>query len=154
MYADQMTDSMRTAIGETDRRRQIQIDYNESHGISPVGIHKAVKDITDHVRKVAEEKASYTVDGNLPRDEILRIVIELEKQMKSAAKNLEFEKAAQLRDQVIELRKILVSDQDSLKELAAVAGREGAVPFSENAGVRRMQGVQYKPQRRGARYRR
>jgi excinuclease ABC subunit B len=154
MYADQITDSMRTAIDETNRRRAIQVEYNMRHGISPVGIQKAVKDITDHVRRVAEEKATYSVDGSLPRDEIMRIVIELEKQMKAAAKNLEFEKAAQLRDQVIELRKVLVSDQDSIKELAAVAGHEGAVPFSENAGVRRMREVQYKPGRRGARYRR
>jgi excinuclease ABC subunit B len=154
MYADTITDSMRSAIGETDRRRAIQIAYNESHGISPVGIQKAVKDITDHVRKVAEEKASYSVDGSLPRDELLRMVIELEKQMKAAAKSLEFEKAAQLRDQVIELRKALVTDQDSIKELAAVAGIEGSVPFSENSGIRRMRDVQYRPQRRGARYRR
>ena len=145
---------MRTAIEETNRRRAIQIAYNESHGIEPVGIQKAVKDITDHVRRVAEEKATYSVDGSLPRDELMRMVIELEKQMKAAAKNLEFEKAAQLRDQVIELRKSLVSDQDSIKELAAVAGIEGAVPFSENAGIRRMREVQYKPGRRGARYRR
>jgi excinuclease ABC subunit B len=154
MYADVITDSMRTAISETERRRQIQTEYNEAHGISPVGIQKAVKDITDHVRKVAEEKASYSVDGSLPRDELLRMVIELEKQMKTAAKNLEFEKAAQLRDQVIELRKALASDQESLKELAAVAGHEGVVPFSDNPGIRRMQGVSYRPQRRGARYRR
>src|SRR5262249_24777097 len=114
MYADQTTDSMRTAIEETYRRRAIQIAYNEAHGIEPVGIQKAVKDITDHVRRVAEEKATYSADGSLPRDEITRIFIELEKQMKAAAKNLEFEKAAQLRDQVIELRRALVSDQDSL----------------------------------------
>ncbi len=154
MYADNITDSMRHAISETDRRRRIQTDYNESHGISPVGIQKAVKDITDHVRKVAEEKAIYSVDGNLPRDELLRMVIELEKQMKKAAKDLEFEKAAQLRDQVIELRKALASDQESLRELAAVAGHEGMMPFTDSPAMRRAAGVTYKPQRRGARYRR
>jgi excinuclease ABC subunit B len=154
MYADTITDSMRYAIDETERRRRIQTAYNQEHGIEPVGIQKAIRDITDHVRKVAEEKASYSVDGNLPRDELLRMVIELEKQMKSAAKALEFEKAAALRDQVIEMRKALVSDTESLAELASVAGQEGLVPFSDETAQRRMRGVSYKPGRRGARYRR
>jgi excinuclease ABC subunit B len=154
MYADQVTDSMRYAIEETERRRRIQTEYNERHGIEPVGIQKAIRDITDHVRKVAEEKASYSVDGNLPRDELTRMIIELEKQMKTAAKALEFEKAAALRDQVIELRKALVSDTESLSELASVAGQEGLVPFSDEAAQRRARGVTYRPGRRGARYRR
>jgi excinuclease ABC subunit B len=155
MYADVVTDSMRMAIGETDRRRSIQVAYNEAHGISPVGIQKAIRDITDQVRKVAEEKAHYSIDGSLPRDELMRMVIELEKQMKQAAKSLEFEKAAGLRDQVIELRKALVSDVDALKELASVAGQDGVLPFSDSGPEgRRIRGVQYKPGRRGARYRR
>ena len=151
MYADTITDSMRHAIDETERRRKLQTAFNESHGISPVGIVKAIRDITDQVRKVAEEKATYSVDGNLPRDELTRMVVELEKQMKNAAKSLEFEKAAMLRDQVIELRKALVSDAESLKELAAVAGRDGAVPFADPPRERE---VRYRPGRRGARYRR
>jgi excinuclease ABC subunit B len=157
MYADTITDSMRFAIDETRRRRQLQTEYNEEHGISPVGIQKAIRDITDTLRsKVAEEKASYSVNGNLPKDELTRMVLELERQMKQAAKALEFEKAAGLRDQVIELRRALVSDADSLKELAAVAGQEGVVPFSDTgvAGGRRMREVSYRPGRRGARYRR
>jgi excinuclease ABC subunit B len=82
--------------------------------------------------------------------------MELEKQMKNAAKALEFEKAAALRDQVIELRRALVSDTESLKELAAVAGQDGVVPFSDagTQGGRRTRGVSYRPGRRGARYRR
>jgi excinuclease ABC subunit B len=157
MYADQITDSMRLALDETDRRRAIQVAYNEAHGISPVGIQKAIRDITDQVRRVAEEKATYSGDGGgLPKEELTRMVIELEKQMKQAAKALEFEKAAGLRDQVIELRKALVSDTEALKELAAVAGHEGMVPFSDRgvAGGRRIREVSYKPGRRGARYRR
>jgi excinuclease ABC subunit B len=157
MYADTITDSMRFAIDETRRRRQLQTEYNEAHGISPVGIQKAIRDITDTLRsKVAEEKATYSVNGNLPKDELTRMVLELERQMKQAAKALEFEKAAGLRDQVIELRRALVSDVDSLKELAAVAGQEGVVPFSDTgvAGGRRMREVSYRPGRRGARYRR
>ena len=156
MYADTITESMRYALDETERRRNIQIAYNKTHGISPVGIHKAIRDITDSLRsKVAEEKATYNVDGAVPKDELTRMVIELEKQMKQAAKALEFEKAAGLRDQVIELRKALVSDVDSLKELASVAGQEGVVPFSDaTAGDRRTREVSYRPGRRGARYRR
>ena len=157
MYADTITASMRHALDETERRRRIQSAYNEAHGIEPVGIQKAIRDITDHLRRVAEEKAEYSVDGSLPREELTRMVIALEKQMKAAAKALEFEKAAMLRDQVIELRRALVSDVESLKELAAVAGQEGVVPFSDSgvAGGRRVRGgARYQPGRRGAKYRR
>ena len=155
MYADVVTESMRLALDETERRRRIQTAYNEAHDISPVGIHKAIKDITDHVRKVAEEKADYNVDGSLPKEELTRLVIGLEKQMKAAAKALEFEKAALLRDQVIDLRRALISDTEALKELAAVAGREGAVPFSgASNGERGGRGAGARPGRRGGKYRR
>ncbi len=107
MYADVVTESMRRAIDETYRRRKIQIAYNESRGITPVGIRKAVKDITDRVRAVAETRASYTVKTSIPRDEANRLIKELEAQMKAAARELEFEKAALLRDQIIELRRTL-----------------------------------------------
>ncbi len=153
MYADTITDSMRYALDETERRRAIQIAYNEEHGISPVGIQKAIRDITDHVRKVAEEQATYNTEGSMPKEELARMVIELEKQMKKAAKELEFEKAAMLRDQVVEYRRALASDTDALTELAAVAGRDGKVPFSEGSRSGERQ-VSYKPGRRGARYRR
>jgi excinuclease ABC subunit B len=156
MYADTITDSMRKALNETERRRRVQIAYNQAHGIEPVGIQKEIRDITDRLRKVAEEKGEYSVDGNLPKDELMRMVMELESQMKKAAKSLEFEKAAGLRDQVIELRRALISDEGALKELAAVAGHEGMVPFSDTgvAGGRRAREVRYKPGRRGARYQR
>jgi excinuclease ABC subunit B len=157
MYADNITDSMRRALDETERRRRIQMQYNERHGIEPEGIVKAIRDITDGLRsKVADEKMPYNAAGQLPKDELMRMVNELEKQMKAAAKALEFEKAAGLRDQVIELRKALVSDVDSLKELASVAGQDGVLPFSDAgvAGGRRMREVSYRPGRRGARYRR
>jgi excinuclease ABC subunit B len=156
MYADNITDSMRYALEETERRRKIQTEYNEAHGISPVGIVKAIRDITDSLRtRVAEESGTYSATGGLAKDELTRMVIELEKQMKQAAKALEFEKAAGLRDQVIELRKALVSDEGALKELAAVAGHEGMVPFSDQGvSARPQREVTYRPQRRGARYRR
>ncbi|HRC62658.1 MAG TPA: excinuclease ABC subunit UvrB [Dehalococcoidia bacterium] len=109
MYADTITDSMRTALDETDRRRAKQLRYNEEHGITPQGISKTIRDITDQLR-VAEEQAAYTTASDLPKDEIVRLVRELESQMKAAARNLEFERAALLRDQVVELRRELVGD--------------------------------------------
>jgi len=107
MYADTMTDSMKRAIDETYRRRAIQVAHNEKNGIVPVGIRKAVKDINDRVRAVAESRPAYTVSDAIPREEATRIVKELEKQMKEAARNLEFERAAMLRDQIGELRRTL-----------------------------------------------
>ena len=107
MYADNLTESMKRAIDETYRRRAIQVAHNEKNGIVPVGIRKAVKDITDRVRAVAERRPTYTVSDAIPREEATRIVKELEKQMKEAARNLEFEKAAMLRDQIGELRRTL-----------------------------------------------
>ena len=107
MYADVVTNSMRRAIDETYRRRKTQMHYNEAHGITPTGIRKAIKDITDRVRAVAEEKATYSVDPGIPKSELVRLIKDLESQMKAAAKNLEFEKAALLRDQIVELRREL-----------------------------------------------
>ncbi|MCL0080406.1 excinuclease ABC subunit UvrB [Dehalococcoidia bacterium] len=105
MYADVMTGSMRRAIDETNRRRGIQEAYNKEHGITPAGIKKAVKDITDQLRAVAEPRAQHVTATPISRDEIARLIKSLESQMKSAAKNLEFEKAALLRDEIMELRR-------------------------------------------------
>ena len=117
MYADTMTRSMKAAIDETYRRRQMQIEHNEAHGIQPRGIVKEIRDLTDRVRAVAEEHAEYVtgdsgrgVIAHIPRDELMRMVKDLESRMKTAAKNLEFEKAALLRDQVVELRRIVEVD--------------------------------------------
>ncbi len=118
MYADNMTRSMKAAIDETYRRRAIQIAHNESHGIQPRGIVKEIKDISDRLRAVAEEHSEYRAEGKskagiiaeLPRDEVVRMVKDLESQMKAAARDLEFEKAALLRDQIVELRRIVESD--------------------------------------------
>jgi len=104
MYADSTTTSMRDAMKEVSRRRKIQRAYNNEHGITPRGIRKAIKDITDHVRAVAESRVPYEVSP-VSREEVLRLIKQLESQMKSAAKNLEFEKAAMLRDRIIDLRK-------------------------------------------------
>ena len=109
MYADTVTRSMRTALDETERRRTVQLAWNEQHGIEPEGISKQIRDITDGLR-VAEESPAYVVATDLPRDELLRMIKELESQMKSAARELEFERAAQLRDRIVELRRELVGD--------------------------------------------
>jgi excinuclease ABC subunit B len=117
MYADHITDSMQRAIDETNRRRAKQVAYNQSHGIQPVGIFKAVRDLTDQlsVKAVAETKADYRVKGasGLPKSDIQRVISELEKQMKEAAKNLEFERAAVLRDQIFELRSVLAEESNA-----------------------------------------
>src|SRR5579885_1486167 len=105
MYADTMTDSMKRAIDETYRRRAIQIAHNEKHGIVPVGIRKAVKDITDRVKAVAEEKVAYSVETDLPKEELARLIKDLEAQMRTASRSLEFERAAELRDQIVELKR-------------------------------------------------
>jgi len=104
MYADTVTNSMRAAIEETQRRRRIQEASNREHNITPQGIRKAIKDITERVRVVAETRAPY-IAAPIAREDIARLIKELEAQMKTSARNLEFEKAALLRDRIIELRK-------------------------------------------------
>ncbi len=112
MYADVVTDSMRRAIDETYRRRAIQVAYNEEHGITPRGIVKQIRDITDRVKAVAEEHSQYRADSKpgviaqIPPDEMAKLIKDLERQMKEASKLLEFERAALLRDQIVELRRI------------------------------------------------
>ena len=106
MYADITTNSMANAISETQRRRQIQEAYNREHNITPQGIRKAIKDITERVRAVAETRTRYMAVP-IAKEDIARLIKELESQMKTAARNLEFEKAALLRDRIIELRKDL-----------------------------------------------
>ena len=116
MYAEKISDAMRAAIDETNRRRAKQNAYNEEHGIEPVSIMKDIRDLTDQVaaHAVAENQAEYRVDAvtSLPQDEMMKIIAGLEEQMKVAAQNLEFEKAAALRDQVFELKGILAEEAD------------------------------------------
>lgn len=116
MYADEITDSMQRAVDETERRREIQIAFNEDHGIEPMSIVKAVRDLTDQIaaKAVAEERAPYEAltPIDLPEEELARLIDELEIQMEAAADDLEFEKAAALRDQIYELREALAEKQD------------------------------------------
>jgi excinuclease ABC subunit B len=115
MYADKMTDSMKRAIDETNRRRAKQLKYNEENGIIPISIHKAIHDLTEEFsqKAVAEIKGEYKTRsaGNLPRNELKQIIHEMEKQMKEAAKNLEFERAAALRDELFDLKSLLAEDE-------------------------------------------
>ncbi|AQS60303.1 excinuclease ABC subunit UvrB [Desulforamulus ferrireducens] len=114
MYADKMTDSMKKAIGETERRRKIQMEYNRVHNITPETIRKAVRDVIE-ATKAAEEKAPYvaqTKAGKMTKTEIKKMIAKLEKEMKESAKHLEFERAAQLRDAIIELRLQLRGEKD------------------------------------------
>jgi len=113
MYADSITKSMREAIEEIGRRRGIQEVYNKEHDITPQGIKKAIKDITQRVQAVAETRAPY-IASPISMEEMHRLIKQLESQMKAAAKNLEFEKAALLRDRIIELRK----DEESISPFA------------------------------------
>ncbi len=88
------------------------MEYNERHAIEPVGIKKAIRDISNRVRAVAETAAEYHTSGvdGIPKDEMARLVKDLEVQMKQAAKELEFERAALLRDQIVELKRLLVAE--------------------------------------------
>ncbi|PDW04759.1 excinuclease ABC subunit UvrB [Candidatus Viridilinea mediisalina] len=114
MYADTQTPSMQAALRETQRRRDIQHAHNLRNNITPVGISKGVRDLTDRMRRMAEERSEYQVNASptpaspaMPRDELQKLINDLEKQMKQAARDLQFEQAATLRDQIVELRKTL-----------------------------------------------
>ncbi|MEZ4737699.1 MAG: excinuclease ABC subunit UvrB [Caldilineaceae bacterium] len=115
LYADKMTDAMKGAINETNRRREIQMRYNLENNIEPRSIVKGIRDLTDRVKVIAESKPEYKTEGaeptlldpaHLPKDELARLIKQVEKEMRDAAKALEFEKAALLRDQLVELRGI------------------------------------------------
>ncbi|HKV57545.1 MAG TPA: excinuclease ABC subunit UvrB [Ktedonobacteraceae bacterium] len=115
MYADTVTKSMQRAIDETNRRRKLQTAFNESHNITPRGIVKDVRTLSERIKAMSGANAE-TVDAKgvavalagIPREEALRLIKDLESQMRSAAKQLEFEKAAQLRDQIIEIRRSMI----------------------------------------------
>lgn len=135
MYADTMTRSMKAAIDETYRRRALQMAYNAEHGITPAGIVKEIKDLTDRIRSVAEEQAQYRTDGDhpgaivqMPREELFKLIKDLESQMKKAARDLEFEKAAMLRDQIVELRRVSELELVQIDAPRRAVAIEGAVP--------------------------
>jgi len=114
MYADKMTDSMKRAIDETNRRRAKQVKYNEENGIVPISIHKAIHDLTEEFsqKAVADMRGEYKVKTDLPRNELRQVLRDMEIQMKEAAKNLEFERAAALRDELYQLKSLLAEDEN------------------------------------------
>ena len=119
MYADKKTDSMDRAISETYRRRQIQNAYNEEHNIQPQSIQKEVHDITDGIKAIAENRGRYNVvREEMSRADMFRVVKDLETQMKEAARELKFEKAAQFRDEIFELRRLLALEEKTLTPAA------------------------------------
>ncbi|MGA2504907.1 MAG: excinuclease ABC subunit UvrB [Anaerolineales bacterium] len=131
MYADRITDSMKRAIDETSRRRTKQVNFNKEHGIIPASIHKAIRDLTDQMspQAVSEMKGEYKTGRHrdvTSRSELQKVIAEMEKQMKEAAKNLEFERAAALRDEMYALKSILADDENlkPWERLKLLAGEE------------------------------
>lgn len=135
MYADKLTASMDAAIKETERRRATQEAYNQEHGIVPVGVVKAVRDLSDRLRKAAEEQGVYAahphdapaaVQVPATREAMATLIKDLEKQMKTASRDLEFEKAAALRDQILDLRRTMAFEETIAPAPAAAKPRSGA----------------------------
>ena len=131
MYADKITDSMRLAIDETRRRREIQMQYNEEHGIEPQTIRKAINDIMSYVKDEVGNTTAEQVNlelAALSREEVLRIISSMEDDMASASKSMDFEEAARLRDQVVKLRAQVEgsSEDDVLKRLKKDARKGSA----------------------------
>ena len=113
MYADMITDSMRAAIDETNRRRQIQMRYNDEHGITPQTIKKAVRDLISISKEIAKEEVRFEKDPeSMDRKELEKLVADVQKKMQKAAADLNFEAAAELRDKMIELKKALQALED------------------------------------------
>ena len=131
MYADNVTESMRSAINETQRRREIQIAFNEEHGIEPQTIRKAVNGIMQFIEDADSDSAAIeSIDdmlSDLAREEVLRIIGSLEDDMAEAARNMDYEQAARLRDQAVKLRAhIEGSDEDSVLERLRKSARKSA----------------------------
>jgi excinuclease ABC subunit B len=132
MYADSITDAMRQAIEETDRRRVKQESYNKEHHLEPFTIVKEIYDITARLSAssyVADEQSEYSAEGQLsilPNDELRKLISETEARMKNAADSMEFERAAVLRDQVYELRKMLAdaTDVPPWKRISIISGED------------------------------
>ena len=134
MYADRVTDSMRAAIDETDRRRAVQEAYNEERGIEPSTIIKGIRDLNDQLRSVAEGTVVYTSEREardarlleLDTKKVEQLVARMEAEMRAAAKELEFERAAALRDEIQQIRlRVLDQDQSAIIARAAELAARG-----------------------------
>ncbi len=146
MYADVITDSMKTALDETRRRRAIQMKYNEEHGIEPQTIRKAIGSIMDQLASEDDGADKKTTSDELAediaalgKDEVLRMIATLEEQMGEASSNLDFETAARLRDQVVSLKAKVEStdEEDALKRLKAKSRKGSAMGTRKNMGKHR-----------------
>lgn len=131
MYADRETDSMHRAITETRRRRDIQMRYNEEHGIEPQTIRKAINDIMGLIVDSTESLDAEVINrelAELSRDEVMRMIMSMEEEMQAASANMDFEEAAKLRDQVVKLRTTVedTDEEDVLKELRKSARKGSA----------------------------
>jgi len=138
MYADRITESMRAAIEETDRRRAVQQRYNLEHGITPITIVREIHDLNDRLRVAAESSGEYEAGGGgrtlegRTRRQVEELVGRLEAEMRNAARNLEFERAATIRDQVQEIR-LRVLEEDASISVGRAAERAGTGPASSSA---------------------
>jgi hypothetical protein len=143
MYADTMTDSMKAAIGETNRRRAVQEQYNEAHGIEPRTIIKGIRDLNDQLRSVAEGTVVYASEREardarlveLDGKKVEELVKRMEAEMKSAAKELEFERAAALRDEIQSIRFRVLSEDQSVVVARAAEVAARARPASHAPGA-------------------
>jgi excinuclease ABC subunit B len=144
MYADRMTDSMKVAIDETNRRREAQTKYNLDHGITPLTIIKEIRDINDRLRAVAEAPGAYGSNGRelteMSKEQIGKLVGQLEASMRSAAKELEFERAAAIRDEIQEIR-LRVLDDDASTTVLRAAERAAVSAKSASADAAYEQGT-------------
>ena len=108
MYADSITDSMRVAIDETMRRRKLQQEYNEAHGITPTTIKKSVRELISVSKKVAQEEMNFKKDPeSMSKKELVKLIADIQKKMQKAAADLNFEAAAEYRDKMVELKNML-----------------------------------------------
>ena len=138
MYADKMTDSMRRAIDETRRRREMQMAFNEEHGIEPQTIRKKINDIMDSIVDESEGLSAEDINrelAELSRDEVMRMIMSMEEEMQAASASMEFEEAARLRDQVVKLRTTVddLSEKDVLADLKKGARKGSAYGNRKNA---------------------
>jgi excinuclease ABC subunit B len=143
MYADKITDSMRDAIGETERRRNLQVAYNQEHGITPESIHKAIYSLEIQEKDIQADAVELMAGAGLPREDLLAIVRDLEKEMRRLSRELAFEDAAKVRDRIIAMRKRL-SGEDAGEDDAEVALAAAATPPRRPGPVRN-----YRRSRRG-----
>ncbi|MFR5829444.1 MAG: helicase-related protein, partial [Adlercreutzia equolifaciens] len=140
MYADRITDSMRRAIDETRRRRDIQMAYNEEHGIKPQTIRKAINDIMGFITEDVEGTTAEQVNkelAELSREEVLRLISSMEDDMAAASRDMDFEEAARLRDQVVKLKSTVEdkSEEDVLKDLKKGARKGSALRQRKHAAM-------------------